>query len=100
MVIKANGSRTRSLWLLLSLLLSVIALLIFTEFSLMFAVAFGVLSICLLIIAISIVKSSAVQNALLVLATFSFCFALGEVGAWFANMSGIQTTDTLEYSMD
>lgn len=100
MVNKANCSRTRGLWLVVSLLLGVVALAIFTDFPLLVAVALGASTICLLVIAISIVTNSTAQNILLSLATFSFCFALGEVGAWLLNMSGLETTDTLEYSMD
>ena len=74
--------------------------LVYYKLPLAFAAIFAILAIYLLSVAFAVVRNSAVQNALVSVATVSLCFAIAEVGAWFLNMAGVQTTDTLEYSMD
>src|SRR5262249_13543248 len=43
---------------------------------------------------------AAVQNVFVLLASVSFCLAIGELGAWFLNASRPQMTDTLEFNLD
>jgi hypothetical protein len=101
MVTEANRSQTYSgLWLVVFLFLSAFALAIFAKFSLVIAFALSLSAIGLLVMAVSIVKNSGAQKVLLSLATFAFCFAVGDIGAWWLNWSGVQTTDTLEFSMN